>query len=43
MTKVQKTSWHWNEVDQQVFDDMNATIAKDVSLAYTDFLQGFEI
>ena len=35
--------WYWNEVHQQAFDDVKATIAKDVVLAYPDFNEEFEI
>ena len=35
--------WYWNEVHQKAFDDVKATIAKDVVLAYPDFNEEFEI
>ncbi len=41
--KVKKALWHWKEVHQKAFDDVKATIAKDVSLAYPDSSQGIEI
>ena len=41
--KVRKKPWHWEEVHQKAFDDVKATIAKDVTLAYPDYSQGFEI
>jgi len=48
-TKVTKANnkkkhpWHWDMVHQQAFNDVKATIAKDVVLAYPDFSQTFEI
>ncbi len=41
--KTKKVPWHWDEVHQQAFDNVKATIAKDVTLAYPDYIQGFEI
>ena len=41
--KVRKKPWHWEEVHQKAFDDVKATIARDVTLAYPDYSQGFEI
>jgi hypothetical protein len=41
--KTRKVPWHWDEVHQKAFDDVKATIAKDVSLAYPDYSIGFEI
>eukprot|EP00804_Cyclotella_cryptica_P006434 CCRYP_018063-RA/>CCRYP_018063-RA protein AED:0.26 eAED:0.28 QI:0/0/0/1/1/1/2/0/354 len=35
--------WKWTEEHQKAFDDVKATIAKDVSLAYPDYSKGFEI
>jgi hypothetical protein len=35
--------WYWNEVHQKVLDEVKATIAKDVVLAYPDFNEEFEI
>jgi hypothetical protein len=40
---TKKVPWHWNEVHQQAFDHVNATIAKDVVLAYLDYSKVFEI
>ena len=41
--KTKKRPWHWNAVYQKAFDDIKATIAFDVTLAYPDYSQGFEI
>jgi len=38
-----KVPWHWDEVHQQAFDNVKATIATDVTLAYPVYTQGFEI
>ena len=35
--KTMKHLWHWDEVHQKAFDDVKATIAKDVVLAYPKF------
>ncbi len=35
--KTKKRPWHWDMVHQQAFDDVKATIAKDVVQAYPDF------
>ena len=43
LLKVKKKPWKWTEEHQKAFDDVKATIAKDVSLAYPDYTQGFEI
>ena len=40
--KTRKNPWHWDEVHQKAFDDVNAT-AKDVVLAYPDYSKEFEI
>ena len=47
-TKVMKANktkkpWHWDPVHQQAFDTVKATITHDVSMAYPDYSQGFEI
>jgi hypothetical protein len=42
VTKAKKTKkypWHWNEVHQKAFDDVKATIAKNVVLAYPKTLR----
>eukprot|EP00804_Cyclotella_cryptica_P005137 CCRYP_011551-RA/>CCRYP_011551-RA protein AED:0.31 eAED:0.39 QI:0/0/0/1/0/0/2/0/361 len=41
--KTKKKPWHWDNIHQQVFDTVKATIAHDVTLAYPDYSQGFEI
>ena len=41
--KTKKWAWHWNEVHQIMFYNIKATIARDVVLAYPDYLQEFEI
>ena len=41
--KIKKASWHWDKIPQQAFENVKATIAKDVTLAYPDYTQGFEI
>ena len=43
LTKQRKKPWHWDPVHQQAFDTVKATIARDVTLAYPDYSQGFEI
>ena len=35
--------WHWDEVHYIAFDNVKATIARDVVLAYPDCSQEFEI
>jgi len=43
--KTKKVPRHWdkNKIYQQAFDNVKATIAKDVTLAYPDYTKGFEI
>eukprot|EP00804_Cyclotella_cryptica_P011676 CCRYP_019691-RA/>CCRYP_019691-RA protein AED:0.35 eAED:0.35 QI:0/0/0/1/0/0/2/0/264 len=41
--KTKKRQWHWDNIHQQAFDTAKATIACNVTLAYPDYLQGFEI
>jgi len=41
--KVKKTPWHWDSIHQIAFDNVKATIVKEVVLAYPDFLKPFEI
>jgi hypothetical protein len=41
--KTKKLPWRWDPIHQQAFDDVKATIAKDVVLAYPDFTRPFEI
>ena len=40
---TRKVPWYWAEVHQKAFDDVKATIAKEVVLAYPDFDKVFEI
>jgi hypothetical protein len=40
---TKKIAWHWDEVHQRAFDQVKATIAKEVVLAYPDYLKVFEI
>ncbi len=40
---TQKVPWYWTEVHQKAFNDVKATIAKEVVLAYLDFNKIFEI
>jgi len=41
--KTNNLPWRWDPIPQQAFDDVKATIAKDVVLAYPDFTKPFEI
>jgi hypothetical protein len=41
--KTKKLPWRWDPIHQQAFDDVKATIAKDVVLAYPDFTKPFGI
>ena len=41
--KTRKHLWHWDAVHQKAFDDIKATITKDVALAYPDYSLEFEI
>jgi hypothetical protein len=41
--KTKKLPWRWDPIHQQAFDNVKATIAKDVVLAYLDFTKPFEI
>jgi hypothetical protein len=41
--KTKKKPWRWEFIHQQVFDNVKATIAKEVVLAYPDFTKPFEI
>ena len=40
---TKKAPWYWAKVHQKAFDDVKATIAKEVVLAYPDFDKVFEI
>ncbi len=41
--KVKKTPWHWDSIHQIAFDNVKATIVKEVVLAYPDFTKPFEL
>ncbi len=41
--KTKKKLWRWGSIHQQVFDNIKATIAKEVVLAYPDFTKPFEV
>ncbi len=41
--KTKKKPWRWESIHQQAFDNVKATIAKEVVLAYLDFTKPFEI
>jgi hypothetical protein len=41
--KVKNTPWHWDSIHQIAFDNVKATIIKEVVLACSDFLKPFEI
>ena len=41
--KTKKKAWHWDEVHQIAFENIKATIARDVVLAYPNYSQEFEI
>ncbi len=41
--KSKKKPWWWKLIHQQAFDNIKATIAKEVVLAYPDFMKSFEI
>ncbi len=41
--KVRKKPWHWEKLHQKAFDDVKATIDRDVTSAYPDYSQGFKI
>jgi hypothetical protein len=40
---TKKVPWHWDEVQQRAFDLVNATIEREVVLAYPDYSKDFEI
>ena len=35
--KTKKCAWYWDEVHQTAYDNVKATIAKDLALAYPDY------
>ena len=40
---TRKRAWYWDAKHQKAFDDIKATISKDVVLAYPDYSKPFEI
>jgi hypothetical protein len=40
---TKKKPWRWESIHQQAFDNVQATIAKEVVLAYPDFTKPFKI
>jgi hypothetical protein len=40
---TKKVPWHWDEVHQRAFNQVKATIAKDVVLVYPNYSKVFEI
>ncbi len=40
---TEKKPWKWESIHQQAFDNIKATVAKEVVLAYPDFTKPFEI
>jgi hypothetical protein len=40
---TKKVPWHWGDVHQRASDHLNATIAKDLVLAYPDYSKVFGI
>ncbi len=38
-----KKPWKWESIHQQAFDNVNATIVKEVVLAYPDFTKPIKI
>ena len=41
--KTKKNPWRWDPIHQKAFDDVKATIAKEVVLAYPDYNSCFDI
>ena len=41
--KTKKQAWYWDEVHQIAFDNVKATIAREVVMAYPDYSKEFEI
>jgi hypothetical protein len=41
--KTKKKPWRWESIHQQAFNNVKATIAKEVVLAYPDFTKPFEV
>ncbi len=43
MNKTKKKPWRWESIHQEAFDNIKATMAKEVVLTYPDFTKPFEI
>jgi len=43
MKETKKKAFYWNESHQKAFDDIEATVARDLVLVYPDCNQIFEI
>ena len=41
--KTKKKSWNWDKCHQEAFDKINKFVACDITLAYPDYSQPFEI
>jgi hypothetical protein len=41
--RTKKVPWHWDEVHQIAFNNVKATIAREVVLAYPDYSKVFKI
>jgi hypothetical protein len=41
--KTKKNPWQWDPIHQKAFDNVKATVAKEVVLAYPNFSKSFEI
>jgi hypothetical protein len=35
--------WHWVEIHKKAFNNVQATVVKDITLAYPDFTKSFAI
>ena len=42
-SKREKCPWYWDMVHQKAFNDLKATVAKDVVLAFPDYSMEIEI
>ena len=40
---TKEVPWHWDEVHQEAFDTVKATITQDIVLAYPDYSYKFKI
>ncbi len=41
--KMKPWHWQWDSINQEAFDNVKKTIAKEVVLAYPDFTKPFDI